>query len=215
MSTRLISGMTTFALAALASIALAQAPEKPATPAKPEAAKPAKSEKAKPEAAKPEATKPATPAAAPMAAPKPPAELDALKPYTGNWKCEVEVSMPGMPAPVKTKGTISTKWQMGNMWVTYVNKVAKSKEMPAVEGQGVVGYDTAKKEYMFFGEDSTGDYIDFTAPTVSATDVKWTGNGNMMGQVVPLEFAWSLQNKVYDLKITGGGQQLQHWVCKK
>src|SRR5262245_51817301 len=78
--------------------------------------------------APPAGGKAAPPAEPAMAPPARPAELDALKTYTGKWKCEGKMSMMGKDMPMKA--TWNGAWELDNMWLTGMFEVAKSKDMP-------------------------------------------------------------------------------------
>lgn len=171
--------MAAFTLGAFSTAALAQAPAPaPAAPAKAAPAAPAK-------AAPAPAAAPAA-APAPMEVPKPSAEAEMFKKWTGTWSCEGSGKTPD-GKELKYKSTWTWKSVLGGHWFGITYKHGKVGAMPAFEGNGFAGYDLSDKKYVFKGFDNFGGWIDLT----STDGMSYSGPGVPNGKkgTVKISFA--------------------------
>jgi hypothetical protein len=141
---------------------------------------PAKAE-AKPAAgAKPEAAAPMK-----MEAPKPYAELDALKPLAGMWSCDGKAPEGPMGPAHAYKATVNHKWDLANFWIWQEYKTMKSKENPmAFSAKGWMGWDNANKHYVWAGVDDMGGWISLTSTGWTGDKMEFSGDAmGMMGKM--------------------------------
>jgi hypothetical protein len=144
--------------------------------AAPPAAAPAKDMKAGAPAA---AAAPAAPAG--MEAPKPAAELAALKGYEGKWKCEGKVNDSMMGPGHAMKNKVEVKTDLGGFFMSMRLEEQKSKVAPMPYSmQSFMGWDGAKKALVRSDVDNMGGVAHFTAPASWDGD-KHVWTGELMG----------------------------------
>lgn len=186
--------MAAIALLTAASSALANADSKPA-----------------------EAAKPAAEGAAPPMPGKPAPENDIFKKSIGTWSCEGVAKGPE-GQEMKYKATWTIKSALGGHWHTIVYKRSKMGPMPAFEGNGFIGYNSADKKYRFVGFDSMGGWVDLN----SADGAVYTGDGSPMGKRTPVKFtfvqgkdkAGKESDKLFDVTLDFG-VAVSNENCKK
>jgi len=175
-----------------------------------------KKEAAKPDtAAAPKAGAPAKPAA--MPAPKPPAELDALKPFVGTWRCTGTGTNPMDKSEYHYTAKLSVKPELQNFWyaANYVQDKAK-EGVPGFTGRGYMGYAAGQKKYLFAGFDTMGGSIRFTSAGPSGNTIEWTGEMDMgpMGNV-PSKFTFTADKNQMTFIAESNGKKLFTDECKK
>jgi hypothetical protein len=162
-------------------------------------------------------------AAAPPAppAPKPAAELDQLKLFEGNWRCEGKQPAGPFGPEQEYKSTLKGKKDIDNFWIAieYDQKKSKVHPMP-IKARGFLGYDPAAKKYVTIGADNTGGWISESSPGWEADKLVFTGDGSMGGQKVSFRETYTKKN---DKEITWSGEMKmgKDWIsvgndsCKK
>jgi len=155
---------------------------KAATPPPPApAAKPAPAAAAKPAAG------PASPAAAapPPPAPKPAAELEQLKYFEGNWKCEGKQPAGPFGPEHPYKSSFKMKKDVDSFWIGLEYEQKKSKVHPLpIKAKGFVGFDSVAKKFVTIGVDNTGGWISESSTGWEGDKLVFSGEGSMMGQKV-------------------------------
>jgi hypothetical protein len=110
-------------------------------------------------------------------------ELEQLKFFDGEWKCDgkMEASEQG---PAHTfKSTVSIKPESNNMWYGINYTEEKSKDHPARTGRGYWGYDPSSKQFVRMFVGSNGDWETATSQGWTGNELVWTGTlHNFMGQ---------------------------------
>jgi hypothetical protein len=179
-----------------------------------------KKEAAKPDvAATPKAHADAKPTA--MPAPKPPAELEALKPFVGTWKCTGTGTNPVDKSEYHYAAKLSLKPELQNFWYAADYVQDKAKEgMPGFTGRGFMGYAAGQKKYLFAGFDTMGGSIHFTSAGPSGNTIEWTGEMDMgLAGNVPAKFTLTTGTGKDQNKLTftaeANGQKLFTDECKK
>ena len=135
---------------------------------------------------------------------KAPAEVAVLAPWVGKYQCEVTV-------PAKSRATLEVSWAAGNLWLSVVLRTAR----PPFEGRALAGYDRTKKQYVLWGVDSHGGWIDLSAPAAAPDRLSWSGSADVGGQPVAAQFNWTVEKRRAELKLVAGGQLVQALVCRK
>jgi hypothetical protein len=117
--------------------------------------------------------------------PTPAPELETLKIFSGNWKCDSKFpagSMgPGSPE-MTAKSGIKFKKVLGGFWTVGDYAIKKSKAMPGMNATFYMGYDAASKKFLLTGLDSMGGLMNETSAGFQGDTITWTGEGYMMGQ---------------------------------
>ena len=105
--------------------------------------------------------------------PKPGPEHQKLKKFEGDY--DVTISIAGS----ETKGTDSYRMDLGGFWLRHHFK----GEMfgTPFEGQGMIGYDPAKKKYVGYWADSMNPRMYQTEGAFSKDDTRFTETGEMPG----------------------------------
>jgi hypothetical protein len=165
------------------------------------------------QAVQPEATKDAraaAPAAPAMEVPKPPPELDQLKPLEGTWNCHGSLPAgamgPGSPAQT-FNAKMSMKKGLDGFWYVMDYAERKSKTHPiAIKAHGTMGYDTLNKKFIMIGADNLGGWMTETGTGWDGDQFVFTGEGVMMGQKAASrdtiastgagEFTWTTEMKM-------------------
>jgi len=167
--------VTKTAIAALVSISLAAASPAASAQAPAPAGKPAEKSAGKPAA---EA------GAAGPAAPKPSAELDAMKFLAGSWTCETSMPAgamgPGSPAS-KASTTIAFRKDLGGFFYRGDFEM-KAKTSPAMKGSVFIGHQPASNLFTLSAVDSMGGAELATSPGFQGDTIEFTGDAFMMGQ---------------------------------
>lgn len=103
--------------------------------------------------------------------PKPAPQLKELQPFIGNWDCKGELyNSPEFGPGHKIVATVSSKWILGNFWVSTDFKETKTKVAPEpFHGLIFLGYDGERKEFALGSLDNLGSY-----ETAGATG--WVGD---------------------------------------
>jgi Protein of unknown function (DUF1579) len=154
----------------------AATPPPPAAPAKPAAPAPAAA------AAKPAAAPAAAP---PPPAPKPAPELEQLKYFEGNWRCEGKQPAGPFGPEHPYKSTFKMKKDVDSFWISleYEQKKSKLHPMP-IKAKGFVGFDSVAKKFFTIGVDNTGGWISESSTGWEGDKLVFSGEGSMMGQKV-------------------------------
>jgi hypothetical protein len=128
-----------------------------------------------PAAPAPAAAKPAAPATPPPA-PKPAPELDAMKLFTGKWKCDGK-AFPGPMSPVEhaVKATAEGKLEVDNFWASFNYEEKKTKEHPGLKVKGWWGYDQGSKRFVRAAIANHGEWDTGSAPGWEGDKLVWTG----------------------------------------
>ena len=116
-------------------------------------------------------------AGAPPPAPKPPAQLDQLKSFLGNWKCAGKQMATPMYGPEHAiTGSASSKLEVDGFWqqITYEEK--KSKEHPGLRLVGLWGYDLGGKRFIRAFGSSMGGWDSATSVGFNGDKMVWTGD---------------------------------------
>jgi hypothetical protein len=117
--------------------------------------------------------KPATP----RAAPKPPAQLDQLKVFLGNWKCTGKQLATPMFGPEHTfTGSASARPEVDGFWQQFTYEEKKSKEHPGVKIVGLWGYDVGGKRFIRAGASNESDWDSATSVGFNGDKMVWTGD---------------------------------------
>jgi hypothetical protein len=172
--------VSTIVVLSAATVALAQAPKPADKPAAPAAAPTG--------AAKPAAAAAAAPAATPTpppAPPKPAGELDALKYFEGNWRCEGKAPAGPMGPEHGYKSTFKVKKEMDGFWYQADYEQKKSKDNPApMHARGSVGFDSVARKLVFLGIDNFGGMVTELSPGWEGDKLVAAGEGSAMGQKI-------------------------------
>ena len=167
--------MTKTAIAALVSFSLAAWSPAASAQATTPAGKPAEKPSGKPAA---EA------GAAGPAAPKPSAELDAMKFLAGSWTCETSMPAgamgPGSPAS-KASTSIVFKKDLGGFFYRGDFEM-KAKTGPAMKGSVFISHQPAANLFTLSSVDSMGGAELATSPGFQGDAIEFTGDAFMMGQ---------------------------------
>jgi hypothetical protein len=160
-------------------------------------------------------------AAAAPAAPKPAAELDQLKVFEGNWRCEgKQPAGPFGPEQVY-KSSLKAKRDIDNFWIAieYDQKKSKVHPMP-IKARGFLGYDPVVKKYVTIGADNTGGWMSESSPGWEADKLVFTGDGSMGGQKVAFRETYTKKSDK-ELLWSGEMKMGKDWIavgtdsCKK
>jgi hypothetical protein len=193
---------------------------KPATPAPAPAAAAAKPAPA-PAATAAAPAAPAPVAAAAPTAPKPATELDQLKLFEGNWRCEGKQPAGPFGPEHDYKSSFKAKKDIDNFWIAieYDQKKSKAHPMP-IKARGFLGYDPAARKYVSVGADNTGGWINESSPGWEADKLVFTGDGSMGGQKVSFRETYTKKNEK-EMTWSGEMKMGKDWVsvgndtCKK
>jgi len=164
---------------------------------------------------------PASPPRAALAAafevPKPPPELEQLRPLEGSWNCDVSLPAGAMgpgSAAQSFKAKMSTKKGLDGFWYVMDYAERKTKAHPiAIKAHGTMGYDTLNKKFIMIGADNLGGWMTETGAGWDGDQIVFSGEGVMMGQKAasrdtivntgPGELTWTTEMK------TGGAPDFQ------
>ncbi len=121
----------------------------------------------------------------PPAAPKPAPEMDQLKAFEGNWKCEGKQLATPMGPEHPIKYTWSAKRELDGFWLVGHLDGKKSKDDPMpIKGTYQFTYDAAGKKFVALWNDNMGMWLSQTSPGWQGDTMTLTGEMNMGGQKV-------------------------------
>jgi hypothetical protein len=106
-------------------------------------------------------------------APKPGPEHEFLKRDVGVWDATVEMQGPPGTPPAVSKGTETVGMAVGGLWQTTQFKGDLMGQV--FEGQGIMGYDPAKKKYVGSWVDSMSSGLSLVEGTYDAAKNVFTG----------------------------------------
>ncbi|MBA3457595.1 MAG: hypothetical protein H0T42_31225 [Deltaproteobacteria bacterium] len=167
---------------------------------------------------------PATAAVAPkMEAPKPPVEVaDMAKAMAGTWRCTGKVS-PGGDASktMEVKATIKSKLDLDKWWISMSGTTAGK---PAYKWNELTTYDASVKKWFRIGADNMGGSDNLTSTGATAGKIVWDGESRsaQAGKVAKVRFTDELTTAkefktLHEISMDGG----KTWattldgVCKK
>lgn len=166
----------------------------------------------------------AAPAPKPPAAPKAPAELDALfKGYLGAWSCDTTYPAGSTsPGSIETKlrSTVRFRKDLGGMWYRADYETPRTKTTPTFRSQFWLGYDAVMKAALLTGIDSMGGMSDGVAVGAAGDTVSFVGDAVTMGQRVKARETFvrrgprELEHR-YEMDRGAGFQVMVNEVCKK
>lgn len=131
------------------------------------------------------AEKKAGPSPAPVAAPKPPPELDQLKFFEGNWRCDGKVPAGPMGPEHGYKSTFKVRKDLDGFWYVADYEQKKSKDNPLpIRARVYLGYDGGTKKYVLGGYDNFGGLVNEASPGWESDRMIAAGDGTAMGQKV-------------------------------
>lgn len=153
------------------------------------------------------------------AAPMPPAELDQLKKYQGDWICTGEVPKGPLGPARKTSTSVSFKTDLDGMWISGQVAEAASAENPhAYRGTAYMTYDAAAKSFITLWVDNTGGWAHQTSKGWQQSRMVWLGEGALMGSKVTARDTFTDQGPalkhVGELQIDGKWTLVQNEICK-
>jgi hypothetical protein len=208
-------GLAIIILSLSGSVALGQgappqAPPKPPPPAPPAAPPPAP---------------PAAPSAAglaPAGPPKPAPQLEQMKFFEGNWRCEGK----GFPSPFSPnehpiKATAKVKWDLNNFWQTFIYEEKKTKEHPApAKVMGVWGWDAGGKRFVRTDADWFGGWFSPTSTGWAGDQFVWAGDLSTGQGMISARHTFTKKGDkefAHTLEMTLGGRNTPVFdvACKK
>ncbi|HUJ24946.1 MAG TPA: DUF1579 family protein [Myxococcales bacterium] len=148
------------------------------------------------------------------AAPRPPPELEQLKPFLVSARCSGEVEESPFAAAHKTAGSMAGSRDRSGFWILihYQEKGSSSDER--------WGYDPGAKKFVALLSDSMGGYGMGSSPGWEADDLIWTGDVYMNGQKMPYRQTFTLQkdgsiSEQWEMQMDGQWKKLTSGACKK
>jgi len=159
--------------------------------------------------------------ATPMAAPKPPAALDAAyKALDGSWRCETTFRANAFgPGSLETKTKTSMKFQkdLNGFWYRGDYEAKKTKDFPGMKGTIYLGHDG--KQLLIGGVDAMGGLSAGTGSAAGDT-LTFISEGYMMGtkmkmrDIIEKKGAKEVEHR-FELDMGKGFQPMGEDVCKK
>lgn len=117
-----------------------------------------------------------------MAAPKPAPELAQLKPFLGSWNCSGKAFASPMGPEHSSKGSLSTRMDLGGFWYAIHYDEMKTKENPSpFRVAAFWGYDSAQKKFVAVSVDGMGGYGTSTSAGWEGDKMVFTGDYAGMG----------------------------------
>jgi len=131
------------------------------------------------------AAAPASPPAPNAGPPKPGPEIDHLKFFEGNWRCDGKVPAGPMGPEHGFKSTFKVKRDLDGFWYVAEYEQKKSKENPVpIRARAYFGYDGGTKKYVLSVFDNVGGIVLETSPGWEGERMIASGEGTAMGQRV-------------------------------
>jgi hypothetical protein len=144
-----------------------------------------------------------------MEAPKPAKELDAMKDWQKAWNCTST-----NPAGEKVTAKLTLKKELDGFWTSIKLEAAKTKTMPAFNGQGYIGIDPVGKGWVFNGVDNMGGWIMLKSKDASATAMTWDGDAAMGDKKTSAKFTMTNDKKAVKFIGEFGGKKAFEYDCK-
>jgi hypothetical protein len=121
----------------------------------------------------------------PAAAPQPAAELDQLKFFDGNWRCEGKVPAGPMGPEHAYKSTFKVKKDLDGFWYVAEYEQRKTKENPnPIKARVFFAYDISGRKFVLAGFDNEGGMLTETSTGWEGDKMIAAGDGTAMGQKV-------------------------------
>lgn len=161
-------------------------------------------------------TCPATLLAQQMIPPKPPVELDQLKPLiiTKNSECKgKEFASPFGPEHV-SRLTFTSTLDLDGFWYVVHGTEKKTAVNPnPVKFRAVFGYDTASKKFTTLGVDNLGGHDMETADAVSDGKAVFSGTYKLNGSDYAVRDTYSAMGHLGEVQVGGDWKKVDEETC--
>jgi hypothetical protein len=139
--------------------------------------------------------------------PTPSKDLDGVKPLLKTWSCTGTG-----PTGDKSSATVTYEKRLDGFWFRADIKIAKSKAMPAIEGENEFGIDPIKHDWVLEGWDNFGGTIHLRSPD----GLTWSGTSVDGGRESPATVTLAIDAKTKHHKVTQSidGKKVFDYDCK-
>jgi hypothetical protein len=111
------------------------------------------------------------------APPKPAPQLEQLKVFLGNWKCNGKQLATPMFGPEHAfTGSASARLEADGFWQQFIYEEKKSAQHPGLKLVGLWGYDAGGKRFIRAAGSSQGGWDSATSVGFNADKMVWTGD---------------------------------------
>lgn len=131
-------------------------------------------------------------------APKPGPEHQKLAMFAGKWTSTGDMKAGPMGPGGKMTSTTNCEWFQGGFYL--VCRSDGTTPGGPMQGLGILGYNTERKKYTYYGIDNSGMPAEPAYASVTGDTWAWEGEGTMGGQLVktrytikvvsPNEYTW-------------------------
>jgi hypothetical protein len=153
--------------------------------------------------------------------PRPPPELEQLKPFIWSANCTGQDEESPFGPAHKTVGTAGGRKDPSGFWVLIHYQEKKTRENPAAVGADERwGYDPGAKKFVALVSDSMGGYGMATSPGWEGDDLVWTGDMYMNGQKTGYRQTFTRAkdgsiSEMFEMQMDGQWKKLSSGSCKK
>jgi hypothetical protein len=159
------------------------------------------------------ADKAAPPAGAPAGPPTPAPQMEQVKVFVGNWKCEGKVMASPMAPEHPYKASVTGKSDLDGFWVAVRIEEKKTKESPVpVKGLFQVTFDPGDKKFHALWNDNFGGWAPSASAGWEGDKMTFLGEANMGGQKVPSRDVFTKKGEK-ELAHVGEFQMGGKWVA--
>jgi hypothetical protein len=158
-------------------------------------------------------------AAAPQ---KPPAEMEQMKFFLGNWICQgTAYPSPFAASEHPVKATARVKADLNGFWQTFVYEEKKTREHPqAVKVMGTWGWNSGAKKFVRADADWFGGWYTPTSPGWDGDNFIWSGEMSLAAGKMPARHTFTRKSDkefTHTFEVTVGTQQAKIFDvrCKK
>jgi hypothetical protein len=154
--------------------------------------------------------------------PKPSAELEKLKLFTGEWKCDGKMPAGPMGPAHDFKATMSVRPDVDSYWYAVRWSEVKSAQHPQFKAFGYVGYDESQKQFVRLFAASFGSYEIAKSLGWEGERMVWSGelNNSPAAPKVPFRHTFTQKGKgqlevTFEMQLNGQWTQTQSATCRK
>jgi hypothetical protein len=149
--------------------------------------------------------------------PKPPVEIDQLKPiFAGTFECQGKNFASPLSPEHATRLTYTGSLELDGFWYVVQGAEKKTAANPTPgKLRAAFGYDPAGKKFVTIGIDNLGSHWIETADTVSADKVVFTGTYTLNGTDLSVRDTYSPTGHVGEIQSNGEWKKADEETCTK
>jgi len=154
-------------------------------------------------------------------APKPAAEMSALKYFGGSWTCTGDSPAGPFGPAHKTESTAVLKMDLDGFWLSGpVNEKKTASNTQPVKGTIHLGYDPKGKQYVMVWVDNFGSWATEMSPGWKGDTIDWAGEQVTMGEKSASRDTFTKKGDAeyihkFDMNVNGQWTTIIEETCKK